>query len=102
MNKLISLQEAADLIRRDVPLCLAGPEHALAQLPPGRWIGGTIPDFMVDRGGVVVTDGQVFATDLSEIGEVELRSAARTGSRPRGTPARTARPCPDRRAGARR
>ena len=57
MNKLISLQQAAELIRRNVPLCLAGPEPALAQLPPGRWIGGTIPYAMVDRGGVVMTDG---------------------------------------------
>ena len=70
MNKLITVQAAAELIRRDVPLCLAGPESALAQLPKGRWIGGTIPYFMVDRGGVVVTEGQVFATDLSSIGEV--------------------------------
>jgi hypothetical protein len=74
MNKLITLQQAAELIHRDVPLCLAGPEQVLAQLPPGRWIGGTIPYFMIDRGGVVVTDGQVFATDLSSIGEVTLAS----------------------------
>jgi len=74
MNKLIPLQQAAELIRRNVPLCLAGPEPALAQLPPGRWIGGTIPYAMVDRGGVVMTDGEVFATDLSPIGEVALAS----------------------------
>lgn len=74
MNKLISVQDAAALIRRDVPLCLAGPESALSQLPPGRWIAGTIPYFMVERGGVVVDEGQVFATDLSAIGEVSVAS----------------------------
>ncbi|HMG20667.1 MAG TPA: hypothetical protein VK607_05095 [Kofleriaceae bacterium] len=70
LNQLISVEHAIALIRSDVPLCLAGPESALAQLPPGRWIAGTIPYFMIERGGVVVTEGQVFATELSSVGEV--------------------------------
>jgi hypothetical protein len=72
MNELISISAAAELIRRGVPLSIAGPESALDQLPPGPWIGGTIPYFMVASGGVVVTEGQVFATDLSGIGEVRV------------------------------
>lgn len=74
MNQLISVQAAAELIRQGTPLSLAGPESALDQLPAGNWIGGTIPYFMVPSGGVVVQDGQVFATDLSPAGEVSFAS----------------------------
>lgn len=74
MNELISVSAAADLIRRGLPLSLAGPESALDQLPPGNWIGGTTPYFMVAAGGTVVTQGQVFATDLSSLGEVHIAS----------------------------
>lgn len=74
MNQLITVAEAADLIRRGVPLALAGPESALAQLPAGRWIGGSIPYFMLPEGGSVVTDDRLFATDLSGLGEVGFAS----------------------------
>lgn len=72
MNEMITVQAAAELIRKGVPLSLAGPESALDQLPAGNWIGGTIPYFMVAGGGVVVTEGKVFATDLSNIGTVSV------------------------------
>jgi hypothetical protein len=74
MNELITIEAAAELIRRGVPLSLAGPESALDQLPAGPWIGGTIPYFMVAGGGTVVTEGRVFATDLSSIGSVRFAS----------------------------
>lgn len=72
MNELISIQAAADLIKSGLPLSFAGPESALDQLPAGNWIGGTIPYFMVAGGGVVVTEGKVFATDLSKVGAVSI------------------------------
>ena len=72
MNKMITVQAAAELILKGVPLSLAGPESALDQLPAGNWIAGTIPYFMVASGGVVVTQGQVFATDLSAVGNVSM------------------------------
>lgn len=74
MNELISVQAAAEMIRRGVPLSLAGPESALDQLPAGNWIGGTIPYFMVAGGGTVVTEGKVFATELSGLGAVTVAS----------------------------
>lgn len=74
MNELISVQAASDLIKKGVPLSVAGPESVLDQLPKGRWIGGTIPYFMVASGGVVVNEGQVFVTDLSGLGEVKVTS----------------------------
>jgi hypothetical protein len=72
MNELITVQAAAALINSGVPLSLAGPEIALDQLPPGNWIAGTIPYFMVASGGVVVNEGKVFATDLSKVGSVRF------------------------------
>ena len=72
MNELISVQAAKELILRGIPLSLAGPESALDQLPAGNWIGGTIPYFMVAGGGTVATEGKVFATDLSGLGEVSF------------------------------
>lgn len=74
MNALITVAAAAEMIRRGVPLSLAGPESALDQLPAGPWIGGTIPYFMTASGGVVVTEGHVFATELSPIGEISFAS----------------------------
>lgn len=72
MNQLISLQAAADLIRAGHALSVAGTEVALNQLPAGAWIGGTTPYFMLADGGAVVDDGQVFVTDLGELGTVSI------------------------------
>jgi hypothetical protein len=72
MNELISLAAASELIASGRPLSLAGPESTLRALPAGNWIGGTIPYFMVGSGGVVVDDDRLFATDLSQIGEVSV------------------------------
>lgn len=71
-NELMTIEAASALIRRGVPLSLAGPEAALSQLPAGNWIAGTIPYFMTAAGGTVVTAGQVFATDLSHLGDVRI------------------------------
>lgn len=72
MNELITVAKAAEMIRAGAVLSLAGPESALDQLPAGHWIGGTIPYFMVEEGGTVVTDARVFATDLSHLGQVSI------------------------------
>jgi len=60
----MSIAAAAELIRSGALLTVAGPESALDALPAGQWIGGTIPYFMADTGGVVSTEGQVFVTIL--------------------------------------
>ncbi|MFZ2989237.1 DUF6976 family protein [Ideonella sp.] len=72
MNTLITVAEAIKLIQSGTPLSLAGPESALDQLPAGNWIGGTIPYFLLPAGGTVVTEGHVFATDLSGVGSVSV------------------------------
>lgn len=60
---LYTVNEASELIRAGTPLILAGSEAALDQLPAGNWIGGTIPYFMVDEGGLQ-DDTRVFVTHL--------------------------------------
>jgi hypothetical protein len=72
MNELVSIDAAAALIRGGAALSVAGPEAALDRLPAGRWIGGTIPYFMVADGGCVVTDDRVFVSDLTHLGEVQV------------------------------
>lgn len=74
MNQLMNVQAAAELIRAGHPLSIAGPEAALDRLPPGTWIAGTIPYFMLEGGGAVVQDDRVFVTDLSEVGSVTIAS----------------------------
>ncbi len=50
---LLEVDEVAALIREGETLLLAGDETPLSRLPRGRWIGGTIPYFMSEEGGVV-------------------------------------------------
>ncbi|MBK1614905.1 hypothetical protein CKO44_15655 [Rubrivivax gelatinosus] len=74
MNQLVSLQTACDLIRTGAALCVAGTDAALRALPPGRWIGGSIPYFMLNQGGTVSDAQHVFVTDLAPLGEVSFAS----------------------------
>ncbi|WP_085316211.1 DUF6976 family protein [Derxia lacustris] len=63
MNKLHTLQQAASLIESGTKAIIAGPEALLTQLPKGDWIGGTIPYFMDDEGGLK-TEDRVFVSAL--------------------------------------
>jgi len=72
MNELMTIAAAAELIRRGVPLSVAGPQAALDALPAGAWIGGTTPYFMAAGGGRIVTDDQVFVTDLARFGQIRF------------------------------
>lgn len=64
-NALLTLDETVALIRTGRFLALAGDEALLRRLPTGNWIGGTIPYFIGEKGGVMTRD-RVFATDLGE------------------------------------
>jgi hypothetical protein len=64
MKKLLSIGEVADMITRGERLILAGDEKLLKTLPKGKWIGGTIPYFMGDDGGVF-TKEKVYVDALS-------------------------------------
>lgn len=60
---LVPPATAAQLIHAGRPCCVAGDEALLRQLPRGRWIGGTIPYFMAEGGGLCTRDA-VFVTEL--------------------------------------
>jgi hypothetical protein len=56
MKSLLTVNEVTQLINSGNRLVLAGDEKLLAALPKGQWIGGTIPYFMSEKGGVETTD----------------------------------------------
>lgn len=71
---LTSLEEASRRIRSGEALVLSGDAGALACLPPGTWVAGTIPYFMSDAGGCVSRD-QVWVSPLPpEVTGVEIRT----------------------------
>lgn len=49
---LLSVAEANDLIATSAPLIIAGSRDSLSHLTSGNWIGGSIPYFMTESGGV--------------------------------------------------
>jgi hypothetical protein len=63
MRKLLSAEETAARIAAGDALLLAGDEALLRQMPRGDWIGGTIPYFVSDEGGVT-TKEKLFASAL--------------------------------------
>jgi hypothetical protein len=62
-HRLMSLDEASALIQQGRPCCVAGDENLLRRLPRGCWIGGSIPYFMAEQGGVC-TRTQLFVAEL--------------------------------------
>ncbi len=62
---LLTVKETQARVEMGRPLLLAGDERVLRQLPAGDWIGGTIPYFMSERGGVYSQD-HVFVTEFPE------------------------------------
>lgn len=74
-HTLLSIDETAALIQAGKVLALAGDETLLAQLPAGRWIGGTIPYF-VDTDGGIETRDHIFVTELTAAdgATVDIRS----------------------------
>ena len=61
---LLTPEATAAMIQSGATLAIAGDEDVLAALPNGNWIGGTIPYFMGQEGGVT-TRKQLFVTPLS-------------------------------------
>lgn len=70
-KRMMSVAEVTAMITSGKALALAGDEKVLRQLPKGTWIGGTIPYFMGDNGGlftqdfVYVDEIPAFATSVS-------------------------------------
>jgi hypothetical protein len=60
---MFSAYEVAAMIVEGKKLVLAGDEKTLARLPPGEWIGGTIPYFMAERGGLFSKE-KIYVTEM--------------------------------------
>lgn len=72
LSGLYDHASVADMIRSGRRLLLAGDEALLATLPKGDWIGGTIPYFMTEAGGVHAAD-RLFVTELPCDGGAVIR-----------------------------
>ena len=55
-NRMFTVEEAKALIASGKTLSIAADEQVLRQLPAGNWIGGTIPYFIADNGGLFSQD----------------------------------------------
>jgi len=53
MKTLYTLSEVTELINKGEALLLSGDERILKKLPKGKWIAGTIPYFMSEKGGLL-------------------------------------------------
>lgn len=71
---LVTVDTAATSIKAGKYLIISGEEALLAQLPPGNWIGGTIPYFMDQQGGTM-DKTKVFINELPEqIDEIKIKT----------------------------
>ena len=72
-KRMYSIDEAIEAINQGKKLILAADEKALTQLPVGNWIGGTIPYFIGENGGLFTQD-QIYITEIPEYAEsVEIK-----------------------------
>ncbi|MBO4915968.1 MAG: hypothetical protein J5449_12280 [Oscillospiraceae bacterium] len=67
---LVTLDKAISLINEGKTLHIAADDSLLAQLPRGKWIGGTTPYFIAEDGGV-------FTKDMLYVNEIDFASDVR-------------------------
>jgi hypothetical protein len=60
---MFSVDDVAAKIRAGKRLWLGGDEQLLRQLPAGDWVGGTIPYFIAENGGLFSRD-RIYVTEL--------------------------------------
>ncbi|KYG63607.1 hypothetical protein AZI87_14520 [Bdellovibrio bacteriovorus] len=56
MKTLFNVKEVSAMIQEGKKLLLAGNDSLMSQLPRGAWVGGTIPYFMSEWGGIDTSD----------------------------------------------
>ncbi|MGK5091987.1 hypothetical protein WDW89_08235 [Deltaproteobacteria bacterium TL4] len=70
---LLTVEETRQKIKKNKTLFLAGDERLLRQLPKGTWVGGTIPYFMDETGGLL-TEDKIFTIEApAYIGKTEVK-----------------------------
>jgi len=62
-----SVAEVEKFIQEGRILLVAGEEGLLSRLPAGKWLGGTIPYFVAPEKGGMVSQEQIFVTDLTAL-----------------------------------
>ena len=67
-NTLLTPRQVEELIAQNKTLILAADEKLLDRLPRGNWIGGTIPYFMSEEGGLMTKEG-IFVNDITDLAE---------------------------------
>ncbi|MFH0754048.1 MAG: ATP-binding protein [Candidatus Omnitrophota bacterium] len=73
-SHMTSVAEAALLVKSGKAFLVAGNEELLRQIPPGNWIGGTIPYFIAPEGGIVSED-RVLVTEFPDyIQSIEIHA----------------------------
>ncbi len=71
---LYEIDQVKRMITEGRKLILAGDENALGRLPEGHWIGGTIPYFITEEGGLMTRD-RIHVTELpSYIKQIAVRT----------------------------
>lgn len=71
MNGLLDCAAVAARIQAGETLLIAGDEAMLKTLPPGNWIGGTIPYFMTEQGGLQTAD-RLFVNEMPAAAETVI------------------------------
>ncbi|MBI5742944.1 MAG: response regulator [Elusimicrobia bacterium] len=73
-HSMMTVAELRSEMARGGYFVLAGDEKLLAQLPPGNWVGGTIPYFMAEAGGLLSQE-KIYVLKLPEyISKAEIRT----------------------------
>ena len=74
MKVMYTLEEVSSKINIGEPLFLAGDESLLTQLPKGKWIAGTIPYFMAEKGGEF-SQNKIYVTELPQyISAIQIKA----------------------------
>ena len=73
MKSVTTVEEISNLIRSGKKLAVAGDEALLAKLPRGQWVGGTIPYFMSEEGGLCSHDKLQFALLPEFVSSISIR-----------------------------
>ena len=68
---LVTLEKAIELIKAGKTLHIAADESLLAQLPTGKWIGGTTPYFIGEEGGLFTKD-RLFVNEIKFAEDVKV------------------------------
>lgn len=71
---MYSVDEVIKLIKTNATLLISGDENLLKQLPKGKWLAGTTPYFMSERGGIFSkTELQVIEMPKS-LSDIKIKS----------------------------